>query len=129
MVSAALLPSGIRIHKKSPKTVTSYGGQHRSGQGLTGCHQSLSLCPCFFIPSPIPLASPRDAHLATRPPYYPTGTIVLLPVPLQLIRVSLASLPSTCGPCLFQKHPPRRKRNTFTKENAQRNSEGRNNDQ
>lgn len=78
MVSAALLPSGIGIHKKSPKTVTSYGGQQLSGQGLTGCHQSLCLCPCFFIPSPIPLASPRDAHLATRPSYYPTGTIVLL---------------------------------------------------
>lgn len=72
------LPQCTGIYKKSPKTVTSYGGQHLFGQGLTSCHQGLSLCPCFFIPSLIHLASPRDAHLATRPPYYPMGTIFLL---------------------------------------------------
>lgn len=103
------VPTGIAIHENGTGTATSYGSQSPLGLAFKGCHQSLTLCPCFLVSNPTHLASPGDAHSATWPPNYATGTISLCslpPIPLQPLSVSPASHPSTRSPCLFQKHPP-----------------------
>lgn len=131
MVSAALLSSCIGIHKKSPqnshqlwRTESLWLGTHKLPP------ESVSL-PMFFYSQPDSSGFTQRCSLSYSATLLLHGhhCPVICPVPLQLISVSLASLPSTCGLCLFQKRPPLPKRNTFTKENAQRNSEGRNNDQ
>lgn len=102
------VPTGIAIHENGTGTATSYGSQSPLGLAFKGCHQSLTLCLCFLVSNLTHLASPGDAHSATWPPNYATGTIFLCslsPIPLQPLSVSPASRPSTHSPCLFQKRP------------------------